>query len=228
MVMPFGVQRNPLLPENLAKLLASGKFVQIPTNYGWTSAVAGTGETAQEAVDIRVITGTTASSTARLYTALYGLGSSTVMKYKVDWSKKLYMLFQVGRVCAGADAQVVARFQLKEATTEGALGAKGIGIRIDDFALVGESYGSALGAVDLATTLVTQVADGVKIILTPGVSIEYYVNEVLKGTQSTAANMPTGATTGLVYLVCSIINGAQSTLTSAFDIIHPKIWQEKG
>ena len=223
MSMPFpGITRNPLLPENLAKLLKGGNLLHVPTNLGWTAVVTGSGGAQEQATYLSVHTGATAGSTALLHLLTEGFHLDIATSYAWDWAKKAYIIFNYirGELCATG----IARFQLKGVNTIGALATKGIGLRVDNLALVGESYGLSLGEVDLATTLTLNQNYKIAIVFYPASKIEWYVNGVLKGTQSTAATIPTGNTPD-IYQVHSAINGATAAWVIS-RILQPKIWQE--
>jgi len=124
-----------------------------------------------------------------------------------------------------AIANSITRFQLKEVTAIGALAAKGIGIRVDDMALMGESYGTALGVVNLGTSLVTTVGQRITIVHNPAVpQIDWFVGGVLVGTQLTPANIPSGlgGANGTWMLSSRTFAAAGDALLI---IIQPKVWQ---
>ena len=224
---PRGGQALPkVVYEDLAVFLANANVLLIPILSGWTEAVTGSGVTTQDVMRQTVTTGTTASSTARRYVEARGFGVDASADWKFDFDKKTYLIFNYWRY--QTDAQVIARFQLKEVTTEGALAAKGFGLRADNFALTGESYGTALGTVDLGVTITTDTYRRILIIHDPSVpKIEFYVDGVLKGTQSTAANMPSGVAGVQSYLMHSIINGLAGGTNVQSAIMQPRIWQAR-
>ncbi len=214
---------DPHLVETLPVLLKGGNLLHIPTNTRWTQSVAGSGTTVQEIQRIATWTGTTASSSALLRCDLGGFVLASSF-WLLDWDKKIYLVFNYVR--EALDTEAVARFQIKETNTEGALGAKGIGIRSDNFALMGESYGTALGVVNLATTIPVGQSYQIVIIHYPASKIEWYVNGILKGTQPTSANIPSGKAGGVSCVVNSIINGVTGGVNVGSSIFQPKIWQE--
>ncbi len=55
----------------------------------------------------------------------------------------------------------------------------------------------------------------------------WYVDGVLEGTQSTAANIPSGLGGATGYLVASIINGAVGGVDAGLWLFHPKVWQDR-
>ncbi len=207
-----------------AALLRAANILYIPTLSGWTVTVNGTGGTSQEIVANRVNTGATASSNALLYAGLGGFSRSAGSQGQIDWSGKIYLIFGYSRNTD--DAQVIARFQLKDVITGGVLTDKGIGIRVDDKALKGESYGSSLGVVDLGMNVIENIEYQIVIVHTPAVpKIEWFVNGVLKGTQTTAANIPGGVSTSGATVVHSIIRGVTGAADSTSIVYMPKIWQ---
>ncbi|MDO8597794.1 MAG: hypothetical protein Q7R45_14380, partial [Sulfuricaulis sp.] len=130
-------------------LLNQGRWLSIPTNAGWTAAVTGSGATAVQIAYNQVQTGTTLNSTARRYTEpMNGFGAAAL--FGIDYSQPVVLRFALSR--ATAEAHAVGRVQLKPTQAEGALVGKGIGVRVSDLALYGESYGSAGAFVDLSVT----------------------------------------------------------------------------
>ena len=215
------------LAESLPVFIKKANILYISTNAGWVATATGSGITEQGILFLVVRTGATANSSARLTIELAGFSQEVGLSWlRITWDKKLYLILNVGR--QNADAEAVARVQIKETDVEGALGAKGIGLRIDNLALVGESYGTELGTVDLATSLTEVKEKQVVIIHSPAIpAIYWYVNGVLKGTQSTAANIPSGSAGATTFMVYSIKNGADGGSDARLFIFQPKIWQER-
>ncbi len=206
--------------EFLAALLKGGNLLHIPTNAGWTETVVGSGVVSQEPTRHYVNTAGSAESEAILSAAFLGFNADVDLDH-INWGKKLYVMLNYTRL--GSCATAIARLQIKTVATRGALAAKGIGIRLDNLVLKGESYGTALGVIDLATALASSRMVRIVIIHYPASKIEWYVNGVLKGTQSTINNIPSGDDD--VFIVHSIIN--QVTASGAVSILHhPKVWQE--
>ena len=209
-------------PELLALLLKGGNILHIPT-IDWTTSLVN-GSVTQEPARQLAFSSATANSSALAYANTSGFNEGARYDY-LSWNKKLYIIFNYARFTDNAEA--VARVQLKSVNSIGALGDLGIGIRLDNLVLVGESYGTVLGELDLATTLTVTFVYQIVIVLDPSVpKIEWYVNGVLKGTQSTATKIPSGAGVATIALVNSVANGA--TAAGAYSIImHPKIWQAR-
>lgn len=203
-----------------AELFGAGHFLPIPTNAGWTEAVTGSGSTAQQVAYSQTRTGTTLNSTARRYTeTIGGFASSSV--FGINYDKPLIFRFNIGR--ATSEANAVGRVQLKTVQTEGALAAKGLGIRLLNFALYGESYGTAGAFVDLSTTLTDAFNYQVEIRHYPADRIEWWVDGVYKAQQSTAANIPSGTQT--VYLVHSLITTVSDPSGDAqMFLAQPSLW----
>lgn len=217
---------SPHLMETEAVLLKGGNICHIATNAGWSEVVTGSGTSGQSPSYITVSTGVSASSSARCYiNVLGGFNLADDNWVRIDWDKKLYFVFNYRR--GGSDSEAVARVQIKGTTDEGALAGKGIGIRADNLALVGESYGTALGAVDLGSNLPDGQICQLVIVHYPASKIEWYVNGILKGTQSTAANIPGGISAAAVSLVVSIKNGVTGGVYGAAQFFLPRIWQAR-
>ena len=215
------VTKSRLSPENLAYLLKGGKFLTIPTPVtGWTQALVGSGIIAQRIGDIYCSTGATNPSSVRTNFLLTGFGNSSAPEV-IDWTKMMYFIFSAFRKTSVATA--VSRVRIHDNTAGlAALAGKGIGIQITNYAIVGESYGTTLGTVDLSTSLSDGNTDEIAIVYTPASKVEFFVNGVLKGTISgTASQLP--GTTSDSYVDLSVEN--LSTGSAIFVVMAPKIWQ---
>ena len=201
---------------------------QIPTVTGWTETLVGAGSaTAQRFTDILVSTTATANASSLLYAGLFGF-NRTATHLQWDWDKwtMLSFLLNSNDIMTGC----TSRFQLKEAATIGALAAKGIGIRVDALALVGESYGTQLGTVSLGVSIASEnTPTHIVIVHDSSVpEIKWYTViggvATLRGTQSTAANIPSGDAGATSRLVLSTLSPAGGR-SHDFNIDLPEIWQ---
>ena len=184
----------------------------IPTNRGWIENNSGTGDTTQYPFFMSLWTGTTANSSALLWTPTDHLSTGDTIYTNTDFSKRLEFEFFLYRHDTATDGNQIARFQLKTANSEGQLADKGVGIQITNLSAVGEAYGSAKGTVSLGTmTLLKQ--KHFRIVIIPNTAVEFWVDNVLAGTL-TGNTVPTGQED--CYLVASIINQA-STSSIAID-----------
>lgn len=207
-------------------LLKDANFIQIPTNAGWQEAKVGSGWTAQAPTLLQVTTGITANSLGLLDITLATFPAGT-NPYLIIWDRKFYLIYNIAR--GGSDVQAVARLQIKEVFTEGPLGTKGIGLKIVNFALWGESYGTVLGEIDLGIALSANAGRRVMIVHDPSVpKIEWYVDGVLRGTQSTPTKIPSGsAGGGSSSLIYSIKNGATGGVNATSKLSPPIFWQAR-
>jgi hypothetical protein len=123
-----------------------------------------------------------------------------------SWDEYFSWKLRVQR--SGSATNAVGYIQIKPTTAVGALAGHGLGIRMDNLAMKGISYGSggAEEAVDLSVDMTQGIYYNVEIRFYPGVKIEWYVNGVLKGTQSTTTKIPSSG--GDADLVCSIAKAA--------------------
>jgi hypothetical protein len=205
----------------MRSLLLSGEVVYLPTNAGWTNAEsAGTGAGLQQIMRQYVNTGATASSKYTFAAMIAGLAMSFAYNQGINWDKKLTLLFSLNRDTA--EAESITRIQIGASSTSGVLAAKGIGLEINNMALTGESYGAARSTVDLSTTLTTAQWYQIKIEHNPGVSTEFFVNNVSKGSITNTANIPSGQVSSIHYLLHSIQNGVSGG-TDAYSFIS-NVW----
>jgi hypothetical protein len=194
----------------LENLLKKYKVIRVQTT-GWSTSNVGSGVVTQYPTYITMATGTTASSRGLATTSIYGPNPGNAHYYFTDWRKKLMLEF----ICSkgGNDPESVARIQLKEAATEGALAQRGVGIEIDNYSLVGEAYGTARGTVSLVTLSDSRLVR-VTIEKLPD-RVNFYVNGILYGTLTGSAvpNVVGNATTELVV---SIVNGPTGGVQTGF------------
>jgi len=219
------LQDAMLEPENLPQLWSKGRQLVIPTNAGWTEVATGSGAGAMAIFQLYTATGATNSSTDMYRVNVSALGVAGTGYGIINWAKKHIFIFRVWR--ATTSATTIGRVQLKNAATIGAMGEKGIGIRVDNFAIVGESYGASLGTQATGITMVTGEDNKVVIIHDPDVpKIEWWVDGVLKATETTSAKIPQALTAVQGTFVVSIEKGAVAD-TPGFLIEFPLIWQSE-
>lgn len=208
--------------------ILQNNFLFIPTlGVGWTAAVTGSGGTGSlSLMRLYAYTGATDPSTARLYTFVQGLDRASANTIAVDWTKKLWI---IADLCLGAVGATASWwFQLKGVNTLGNLAAKGLGVVGSVADIYSESYGAARGSTTLAATMTANYIYRVGILLDPSVpNIKYYVNGVLKFTETTVNNIPYTGSTNDSYLLLGIQNTGTAANASIFaaNII---LWQEQG
>jgi len=132
-----------------------------------------------------------------------GAGEQVIRTF--NFAKRFSIGFTVGVDAVNANS--VRYVQLKAAATIGDLAAPGIGIKIVNATLYGESYGSERGTIELMTLTSTKEYQ-MEIQHNPiAGEINFCVGGVLKGQITTAAYIP-NATEALVNMFCSVSNGA--------------------
>ncbi len=190
---------------------------------GWTQSLVNNGTINNTDSMRRVLrTNATTGGSALCRTPVCGLsiGAATTA---INFDKKLSVFIAVARDLA-SDANVISRIQLKNATGLGVLGEKGIGFKILNLALWGEAYGTSLEELNLSTTITLQYDVWLEMrLLSTGAY--FYVNNVLKGSITTAGKFPTGNSAGECDLVISHTNATTGVDT---ELMHtaPIILQE--
>ena len=215
----YDLFRDPFwLVENLFKRY---RVVYVPANAGWDPVnVAGSGSLYFGANSHDVRTGTTANSSSGRICIPVGLNRGDFTVGATDFSKKLIWLFGIFRV--NSDPEAVAWLQLKNSTAMGDLAQTGIGVRVDNYAVTGEAYGSARGTLSLGT-LTDKRVTRVKVVHIPGNRVEFWVNNVLIGSLTGTA-VPTGAPT--CWLLHQIENGATGGVNATFGVCDIWFFQE--
>ncbi len=216
---------SPNYPDALSvakQLLIGGRFIT-PNYSALSHAAVGTGAQQTTANQIFLQTGTTASSSETASVLVPHLASNSAQQHLWDMTKKWVISFGLTR--AGSDAEAVCRVQFKQTSAIGALAAVGLGIRIDNLALVGEAYGSAgLSTVALAT-LSLSASYQIVIELDPGVAVYYYVGGTLAGTISGSTKAPNAAFAGNGNIVASDANGVSGGTDVQFSVGGCHIWR---
>ncbi len=216
---------SPISFEALISTMELGGLVPIPTNVAgdWTQDNVGSGSI--PALDLRGIladTGVVANSRGHAYAYLPLVRVGLVDQH--NWDKKQAFLFSVRRT--GSDIEVTCYAQLKDVVAAGDLTAKGLGLVIKNLALYGESYGTARGEVDLGFTLQQYINAWIAIVHDPGNSVKFYVNGVLRGTQSTLANIPSGLGANYMTVHAEARNGATGGVSASIWLCSPAIMEK--
>ncbi|KKM76489.1 hypothetical protein LCGC14_1379650 [marine sediment metagenome] len=220
---PHGSAEDAHPAQLLAYLMRAANVACIPTNAGWSSTLVGTGGVQYWPSFMYLFSGVNANSSSLQTARLLGFCQGAVTTLGITWDQKLLFVFEISR--ENTDAESTIRFQIKAANALGQLADKGIGLQVDNMALHGESYGVARGDVDLGEVLVSDRSRQVAIFHDPDTpKIDFYVDGVLEGTQSTANNMPTG-TSNTVFIVISVSNGVTGTVNNIVYGMFPKVWQ---
>lgn len=202
--------------NRLSMLMRRGHLIHLPTNAGWQTTIVNSGSVSQHPDHIFAQTGAVAGSTGLGYTYVAGLGVGMTDEFRLDWDKALLLrLWIAARDVGGDHTNSVYRMQLKEAVAEGALAAKGVGLRIDGIAaapqdLFFESYNTGLQATDSGLNLVSDKTYWVDIYHKPGVAVYFSVNGTLEVTHSAVANVPAGESGASIAIVESTINGVSA------------------
>ena len=206
----------------LMNLFANGNFLIYPTN-DWVESKSASGTNGKTPTFNFVSTGTAASGYSLLFAGTPP-SYETTEKFRINWEKQLFLSFNSVRWIS--DTECISRVQIKEVQTEGALEAKGLGIRINNYTVYAESYGTQLKTTEIFTAI-DDTPFQVDIIYKPGIGIEYYINGVLKTVHTAATDIPAGESSAQGIFIHSIKNGATGGVDAYSYIFQPKIWQEK-
>ena len=155
-----------------------------------------------------IATGDTANSQIRRYRLIKGAGRGG--KDRFNFGKSYIISFSYLR-SVGNNANGVGFIQIKSATTHGILAAIGVGIRVENLTLYGEAHdGTTYTSHNLNTALILQQETDVLIYSDGDTFVKWYVNGVLKATQT--VNIPKSAPNNM-NCVASIDNGATAANT---------------
>lgn len=206
----------------------AGRGVYVPfLMYGWFNFTkVGSGDGWALINGLAINTGVTAESSCIVWE--YITVSLGLVHYGFNFDRSTVMRFHLERM--NADSEAVAYVQWKDSDGDPALAdmaEKGFGLKIANYALLGESYGTELGEVDLATSLVDSQSMEIEIIHTPGVSIEWKVNGVSKGTQETLSMIPSGNALDVTRLCHAMKNGVTGGVEAKSYMTNFTMWQSK-
>jgi len=206
--------------ELISKLVSLGVYPRewyrvLPLGYyQWSPTIVNSGLINLRALDHEVSTGVVANSAATAFTYLSALERLGIAGFRtVDYDRELIIRADILRW--RADAEAVARLQIKRTNVEGALADKGIGIRLDNYTLVGESYDTALGTVALGT-LTVDASHRLMIHHHPGEKDAWYLDGEIVGEQTDPTMIPSGVSNMSNFMVHSIINGATGGVNAVF------------
>jgi hypothetical protein len=217
---------DPLPALFLADIVRSANFQMIPTAGGWVENNGGSGAASQQPFRNYVSVNGTAGSYDELITQAYGYNEGGTYQY-ITWNDELYLIFNYSRY--RSQAAVEAWVHLAETgITYADLTSQGIGLVAKNTALYGESYGTSRAEHNLNTTLSNQEQCQVVIWHSPGNFVKWYINGVLKATESTSGKFPAGAGTVAIYLNHAIYDGGVATTgLTVSNLMQGKIWQAR-
>lgn len=183
----------------------------VPSDLGATTANGGA--TLNLGNSLQVSITTTASGAARKSALLRMLNDGEDTNI-IDWGKKLLITFDLE--ASQDDAGVTGRVLIKTTDDDAVLSDMGLGIEINNLSVVGESYGSA--RAETAEIVALTAGDCVKVAIEwdGSTTITWYVDGTAVATQTTSANLPSGAANGC-YIAISAV-GQTGAGVSRFDV----------
>ena len=204
------------------------KYIEatVDTAMGWSSSLTGSGAISMTTSRMGITSGANASSVAKASSYLTGsnVGGLAVAD-RFNFAKHSLLSFVL--LLGNDDANTVRYFKITDVTKDhGDLIVQGIGLKIVNLAVYGESYGTERGEVDLGITLAVNTEVKIDIEHDPVNQImKWYVNGVLKGVQTTTAKIPSAPMNAYTGLNLSITNGATAAAATVY-ISQPKLIME--
>jgi hypothetical protein len=190
-----------------------------------TGSNSGSGDNWSLMNGIGLITGVTPESIGFAYGYMDLSLGSVFWLFNFDRATVLHFFIMRFR----SDAEAVAYMQIKDSSPPVLedMDCLGLGIKIENLTLYGESFGTERGEVDLETNLASMESVEMEIIHTPGVSIEWKVNGVSKGIQDDPDKIPSGISLVTTLFCAGIKNGATGGVDAQFTISNLSLWQSK-
>ena len=206
----------------LGEMSGGRKALWVPS----TQVVSGSGSTTVVEERCDISTGTTTESSAGRY-SYHGtmLDGSVTNISRPNWDKKSVFQFEI--FIASFNAETKIRWQITQALTIGDLAALGLGVEIAGSTLKLASYGAnAAQALLTAMTLTASTVYTIRIEHDPASAIRLYVSNVLKATQSTVGDIPSGSPAGYVTFFSILRTGGTDTTGRDAYVNNPWILQE--
>ena len=175
---------------------------QIVVPVGYNTRTAGSGTVAVEGGALKLSTTTTANSFAQ------AMIPGELQRLTVNtWTKRLIAIINIARNIPNVDCVVRVHFRTDFNVDPGGFAGHGLGFRIANLALYGESRGTdgTTEVVDLSTNLVDGVFVQIMIDFQPGTGIYWYVNDVLVGSQLSTTDIPSTTSAFWYVFNCSIV-----------------------
>lgn len=223
----YGRRQSSIVYDDFETMLRRVQFCDVPLTAGWDATVWNSGATTVASPRPRwmaVNTGVTANSFAILSTPAWGLHPNAGQYNQINFDKRMVIVAALCRIGSN-HAQAVRRLHIKAGAASADLAARGIGIKVIDYNLWGESYGTQQGLVNLSTVMGANLLYRIVIIITPGQRIDWWVNGVNCGSQTTAAAIPTGALT-IPLVSLQAANAAAGGVDCTFGMSTLQIGQE--
>jgi len=217
------------VPAVLIDMVRAANFVFNPTASGWTVVTTGAGNVRQEPMRNLVEIKDANSGSALAYCACMGFNIGGNYG-RINWDKHFYIIFNYSIYRSEAD--LVRRIQVLYAIpTISALSNQGLGFRVENLAMVGESYGTARGTVSLGNLV--EIADPnyemrqVVIELDPDTpAVRFYINGSLAGSITDSNYIPSGIAPGSCYVSHSITRPSTGASGVASVYMQGKFWQK--
>ena len=202
--------------EMFRSVLSANRYKPVPFDTAWNAtAVAGGTMALNTFQEARLRSSATINSSILYrWNPMAGYNVGAAPSY-FNWSKKSSFFFSISKTAT--DTQAVSRVQFKEtnSTTIAVLAERGVGLQLDNLALTGEAYGTSRGTVDLSTTMTAGQVSRIEIRLT-STGVEFFVNNVSKGSITTAGQFPTVIATAECDGFLTHANGAAGTNTDFY------------
>jgi hypothetical protein len=218
-----GLPVNPITP------VLDNYFVELDDFKDWGKAVVLSGSSVDAPVRATVFTGVTPSSSALRYCEIAPMAYGDAPA-RINWDKKLVWIFAIVKI--NDDAEFVGWMHIQEGVNIGQLVVDGIGIQVDNFNLTGETYGTGgRTTVPLTTVMASSMCYGIKVVHTPGVSDEFFVNSggdwVSEGMINDPTLIPSGMAGNWDYVVIAGKNGMTGGVNNEMSIYKPFVWSER-
>lgn len=170
-----------------------------------SAVVSGSGTTFDDVDTMSVDLGGTHASTAGKRRNVKAF-PNTAGTFKIDWSKKMFFEFRIEWKSGATLAATTVRMLLTASSNIEAMVEDGLGL-ISSAADIGlATYGSDGTEERVSAGVNLVIADPVRILIEhdPGVATRLYVNGVLKATQSSTTDIPTGDSTNQINVFLSV------------------------
>ena len=214
----------------LVDAIKDANLVFAPTASGWTEVLTGAGDVRQEPMRnvVEIDDDLVGSAFARAAAMGFNLGGNYG---RINWDKEFYLIFNYA--IYKTEASLVRRVQVWASSSTACkdLDAAGLGFRVENLAIVGESYGTARGSVSLGNIVVLTDPHyemrQVVIRLDPDTpKVEFYLDGSLAASITNTDHIPSGVAASGCYLNHSITRPSSGAAGVASVFMQAKFWQE--
>lgn len=177
---------------------------------GYFTTGSGTGTTTATSNGLALSTGATMGSRAELEK-----NTSSISTFTWDKKRRIKVLMRISSISDVSGTIVTGKWSSIS-------NPRHFGFAISGSSLYGEAADGTTSSQTLLQTIAAATTYELEAIINPGVSVEFYVDGILKGTHTT--NIPTGITDA--YTIITANAGNSAAFDKTLNLFYYDFWQE--